>query len=158
MIAPAPNGAAAEVLTYAGDMTTSQLVGQIDSLQGAVRYLRSENSYLKSQDLLSNLEELPSYCSPTPIYSVTTNDTTSASQESTVQRVFWSKEVKGLLHEARVLSATPSVVDLPLVVSGDTPGGWKSRFRAPEIQLHAEKERIRILSRKLDQLSVFKLG
>ncbi|KAL8277717.1 hypothetical protein RQP46_009839 [Phenoliferia psychrophenolica] len=50
-----------EVVSYEGNMETSRLIEQIDSLRGAVRFLRSENSYLKSQDLLSELDQLPLY-------------------------------------------------------------------------------------------------
>ncbi|KAF8610746.1 hypothetical protein BDV93DRAFT_517841 [Ceratobasidium sp. AG-I] len=56
-----------------GDLEASHLLEQIESLRGAVRFLRHENSYLKSQDLLRELNALPSLTSriaprvPSPI-------------------------------------------------------------------------------------------
>ncbi|QRW00779.1 Dynein associated protein [Ceratobasidium sp. AG-Ba] len=60
-----------ETVVAGGDLEASHLLEQIESLRGAVRFLRHENSYLKSQDLLRELHALPSLASrippPTPL-------------------------------------------------------------------------------------------
>ncbi|KAG8679760.1 hypothetical protein FRC08_016754 [Ceratobasidium sp. 394] len=48
-----------ETVVSVGDLEASHLLEQIESLRGAVRFLRHENSYLKSQDLLRELHALP---------------------------------------------------------------------------------------------------
>ncbi|ELU43793.1 dynactin [Rhizoctonia solani AG-1 IA] len=48
-----------EPVIASGDLEASHLLEQIESLRGAVRFLRHENSYLKSQDLLRELNSLP---------------------------------------------------------------------------------------------------
>ncbi|CAE6385420.1 unnamed protein product [Rhizoctonia solani] len=48
-----------EPVVAGGDLEASHLLEQIESLRGAVRFLRHENSYLKSQDLLRELNTLP---------------------------------------------------------------------------------------------------
>ncbi|KAG8695388.1 hypothetical protein FRC09_009176 [Ceratobasidium sp. 395] len=59
-----------EAVAAVGDLEASHLLEQIESLRGAVRFLRHENSYLKSQDLLRELHALPALSSrssqPTP--------------------------------------------------------------------------------------------
>ncbi|KAF8317347.1 hypothetical protein DL93DRAFT_2165610 [Clavulina sp. PMI_390] len=49
----------AETLHHEGNLETSYLVDQLDSLRGTVRFLRSENSYLKGQDLIRAVQSLP---------------------------------------------------------------------------------------------------
>ncbi|KAH7340157.1 dynein associated protein-domain-containing protein [Rhizoctonia solani] len=48
-----------EPVVAGGDLEVSHLLEQIESLRGAVRFLRHENSHLKSQDLLRELNALP---------------------------------------------------------------------------------------------------
>ncbi|KAK4702285.1 dynactin 1, partial [Phenoliferia sp. Uapishka_3] len=148
-----------EAVSYEGNMETSRLIEQIDSLRGAVRFLRSENSYLKSQDLLAELEELPTYAFTTPpVPSPPTPGKPSRSRQSSaaidpvVQRQSFAAESKLLLREARVLSATPRLVDLSLVKPGGRMAGWQPSARAPESQYMAEKERARSLGRKVERL------
>jgi dynactin 1 len=43
-----------------GNLEASHLLEQIESLRGAVRFLRTENGYLKGQDLLKEIQSLPS--------------------------------------------------------------------------------------------------
>lgn len=139
-------------------METSRLIEQIESLRGAVRFLRSENSYLKSQDLLLELDQLPSYSLP-PLPSSPPKSTglplTASSLLSTdpsiIQRTLIT-ESKVLLREARVLSATPRMIDLSLVRPGGKITGWKSRARDPNSQWEVEKDRVRDLSRRVERL------
>jgi len=42
-----------------GNLEASHLLEQIESLRGAVRFLRTENGYLKGQDLLKEIQSLP---------------------------------------------------------------------------------------------------
>ncbi|KAJ1310514.1 hypothetical protein OPQ81_007245 [Rhizoctonia solani] len=57
--APGMQPATEEPVVAGGDLEVSHLLEQIESLRGAVRFLRHENSYLKSQDLLRELNSLP---------------------------------------------------------------------------------------------------
>ena len=138
-------------------METSRLIEQIDSLRGAVRFLRSENSYLKSQDLLAELELLPTYSvstppPPLPTPGVPTRPRQSIATDPAVLRQSFAAESKLLLREARVLSATPRLVDLSLVKPGGRTAGWQPGARAPASQVLAEKERARLLGRKVERL------
>ncbi|CAE6345447.1 unnamed protein product [Rhizoctonia solani] len=61
--APGMQTTTEEPVIATGDLEASHLLEQasrIESLRGAVRFLRHENSYLKSQDLLRELNSLPS--------------------------------------------------------------------------------------------------
>lgn len=129
-------------------METSYLIEQIDSLRGAIRFLRSENSYLKSQDLLAELEELPSYSSPPPS---PPREPAGLPISNEPPLLSFATQSKLLLREARLLSSTPRLVDLSVVKAGGK-GGWQPSARAPRNQLLAEKERSRILGRKVEKL------
>lgn len=153
-----------ESISYEGNMETSRLIEQIESLRGAVRFLRSENSYLKSQDLLLELDQLPSYSlpplPPSPTKSTGIPLTASSflpTDPSIIQRNFVT-ESKLLLREARVLSATPRMIDLSLVRPGGKSVGWKSRSRDPNSQWEVEKDRVRDLSRRVERLKEMRLG
>lgn len=133
-------------------METSYLIQQIDSLRGAVRFLRSENSYIKSQDLLAELDDLPSYTTPRPQPSPPREPTgLPAAHSANPPPLSFATQSKLLLREARLISSTPRLVDLSLVKVGGKPG-WQPSARAPRNQLLAEKERSRALSRKVQQL------
>lgn len=43
-----------------GNLEVSHLLEQIESLRGAVRFLRTENGYLKGQEMLKEIQSLPS--------------------------------------------------------------------------------------------------
>lgn len=142
-------------------METSRLIEQIESLRGAVRFLRSENSYLKSQDLLLELDQLPTYSlpplppsessSPTPTGLPTTASSLLPTSAAVLQRTLLT-ESKLLLRDARVLSATPKMIDLSQVRPNGKVGGWKSRSRDPVSQWEIEKDRARDLSRRIERL------
>lgn len=141
-----------ETVAYEGSMETSYLIQQIDSLRGAVRFLRSENSYIKSQDLLAELDDLPSYTAPRPQPSPPREPTgLPAARSANPPPLSFATQSKLLLREARLISSTPRLVDLSLVKVGGKPG-WQPSARAPRNQLLAEKERSRALSRKVQQL------
>ncbi|KAG9118459.1 hypothetical protein FRC07_007022, partial [Ceratobasidium sp. 392] len=76
-----------ETVVAVGDLEASHLLEQIESLRGAVRFLRHENSYLKSQDLLRELHALPALSSrpsaPTPL---PTRSNVAAPRRTTVAR------------------------------------------------------------------------
>ena len=155
---------------YDGNMETSSLVEQIESLRGAVRYLRSEIALLKSQDLMGELDGLPRYTfnSSFPLASSTAtdgpkdavdNDGREGKDDAQVQDRFYAASLQSLLHEARILSATPKVVDLSFALQASVGGEkgrgrkWMPASRAPEMQWMVEKERTRVLSRKLEKLT-----
>jgi dynactin 1 len=154
---------------YDGNMETSRLVEQIESLRGAVRYLRSEIALLKSQDLMGELDALPRYTynSSSPFTSTATDgpkdavddDGRAGKDDAQVQDRFYAASLKSLLHEARILSATPKVVDLSFALQASVGGEkgrgrkWMPASRAPEMQWMVEKERTRELSRKLEKLT-----
>lgn len=144
-------------LKYDASMESSRLVQQIDSLRAAVRFLKSENAHLKSQDLLAELDQLPSYSSPPPRTAFTgvprESGIKGAPTDPVAQKLFYAAEIKGLLHEARILSATPQLVDLTLYKPpGGVGGGWQPRARTPAAQFEVEKERTLALQRRLNLL------
>ncbi|GAA6042719.1 hypothetical protein JCM8097_005546 [Rhodosporidiobolus ruineniae] len=149
---------------YEGNLETAFLVKQVTSLRSALRFLRSENSYLKSHDLLSTLDSLPTYSlPPTPPL---TPEPPSDSDDSPSDRrsaflsppspvklpaAAFATRSKLLLREARLLSATPRLVDVSQIapVSADGRKSWQPARRDPRNQLWAEKERARQLERKM---------
>ncbi|SCV67323.1 BQ2448_5969 [Microbotryum intermedium] len=154
-----------EAVVYEGNMETSYLIEQIESLRNAVRFLRSENSYLKSQDLLTEFDALPTYSLPAiaplalpkeasglPVSSCRVPLASATSPTlAPLEPTSFAVQSKQLLHEARLLSATPRLVDL----SGVRPGGkkgWTPSARLPSSQLRAEKDRSKALSRKVEAL------
>lgn len=145
-------------------METTYLVEQIESLRGALRFLRSENSYLKSQDLLAELDKvLPPTALPAP--SPTTNEPTGLPakrlQPAPVDPHAFATRSKALLREVRLASCSPRLVDLSTVGGGQKAvagagvggrGGWQPRSRTPRAQLTAEKERWKSLRRRVELL------
>ncbi|GAA5901065.1 hypothetical protein JCM5296_007301 [Sporobolomyces johnsonii] len=153
-------------VAYEGNMETAYLVEQITSLRSAVRFLRSENSYLKSQDLLADLDSLPSYALPptppfTPEPSSDEDDSVPAPSLSRLSKKLatlpaqsFATQSQQLLREARLVSATPRLVDLSQIAPIGAKGrrGWQPAQRDPRHQLWAEKERARELERKVKLL------
>lgn len=145
-----------ESAVYEGNLETWRLVEQIESLRGAIRFLRSENSYLKSQDMLGTLEDLPTYTvasapppsTPSQLAGIPARSLREISTDPTARRREFASESRQLLLEARLLSATPKVVDLSL----PQRGRWQPGSRAPQHQLRAEKERVQDLARRVDKL------
>lgn len=161
-------------------METAHLLDRIAALRNAVKFLRSENAYLKSHDLLSDLDALPT-CElpPTPPRSPEPSaeadpsaaavrrpsaglpwvpTSASAGAGAVVPPESFAVRSKRLLREARLLSCTPRLVELPrppAVVADDAPsaaargGAGGSRRRDPRQQLWAEKERARRLEQRL---------
>lgn len=113
-----------EGVSWEGSMETSRLIAQIESLRGAVRFLRSENSTLKAKDFLLELEELPSYTSP-----------------RTYQNTAKLVGVKKLMGEVREVLASPIMIDL-------------SGKRKPESQLSLINSRTSALAMRLQLLSL----
>ncbi|CEQ40814.1 SPOSA6832_02476 [Sporobolomyces salmonicolor] len=153
-------------VAYEGNMETAYLVEQITSLRSAVRFLRSENSYLKSQDLLADLDSLPSYALPptppfTPEPSSDEDDSVPSPPLSRLSKKLatlpaesFATQSQQLLREARLVSATPRLVDLSQIAPLGAKGkrGWQPAQRDPRNQLWAEKERARELERKVKLL------
>ncbi|GAA5900012.1 uncharacterized protein JCM6883_006062 [Sporobolomyces salmoneus] len=153
---------------YEGNLETAYLVDRIHSLRSTIRFLRSENSYLKSQDLLAELDSLPSYELPptpplTPEPPSTSDDeelsapplslVAARSTRSTLPAQSFAIRSKQLLREARLISATPQLVDLSQVSRvNSTDTRERSARRDPKQQLWAEKERVRNLERKMRNL------
>jgi dynactin 1 len=57
-----------EIVQVEGNLETSHLLEQIDTLRGTVRFLRTENGYLKGQDMLRELRSLPPLDIPSKFY------------------------------------------------------------------------------------------
>ncbi|GAA5828534.1 hypothetical protein JCM11251_000839 [Rhodosporidiobolus azoricus] len=155
----------ADPSVYEGNMETSYLIEQITSLRSALRFLRSENSYLKSQDLLTSLDVLPTYSLP-PTPPLTPEPPSDSEDEPPTSRSLaplqpvklapqaFATKSRLLLREARLLSATPRLVDvssIPPVGAGGTKA-WQPAKRDPRNQLWAERERARALERKMQAL------
>ncbi|GAA6010163.1 hypothetical protein JCM10207_005646 [Rhodosporidiobolus poonsookiae] len=150
-------------VAYEGNMETAYLIEQITSLRSAIRFLRSENSYLKSHDLLTSLDALPSYdLPPTPPLtpeppSDSEDDASSRFLSSTspsptkLPAQAFATQSKLLLREARLLSASPRLVDISHVAALGSEGkrAWQPARRDPRNQLWAERERARALERKM---------
>lgn len=118
---------------YEGNLETTQLIEQIESLRGATRFLRSENAYLKSQALFRQLNALPSYSvlppAFPPVFPGDSNDGLESpdgeQQDATShspgelnpsdQLRKFAEESKKLYREALTISANPKVVDLTVV-------------------------------------------
>lgn len=154
-------------------METAYLIEQINSLRAALRFLRSENSFLKSQDLLSTLDALPSYdLPPTPPLTPEPSDLDDDDALPSPSRSLlptppialplqaFQTQSRLLLREARLLSATPRLVDVSTTftspsssATGTAPKrAWQPAKRDPQNQLWAEKERARELKRKMERL------
>ncbi|KAH9443907.1 hypothetical protein Pst134EA_025674 [Puccinia striiformis f. sp. tritici] len=164
---------------YEGNLETTQLVEQVESLRGATRYLRAENSYLKSQTLLKQLNALPSYSVSPPAFppvlpgdsegnpssmdadQTSTEDLRSPSNPIDQLRKF-TEESKKLYREALSISANPRVVDLSIVKRPTflpNPSGsnvknpakvWQFKERLPEVQVAKRKEEIEKLRAKIE--------
>ncbi|GAA5939048.1 hypothetical protein JCM3775_002659 [Rhodotorula graminis] len=154
---------------YEGSMETSYLIEQISSLRSAVRFLRQENAYIKSHDLLVQVDALPSYdLPPTPPLTPEPHDPLdlassspflSSSRAATKSLPSPSFAIRSaqLLREARLVSATPRLVDVSRAATGSSAAGdgrkpWQAVRRDPHSQLWAEKERTRLLERKVQRL------
>jgi dynactin 1 len=125
----------------------SHLTDRIESLKAAVRFLRAENSYIKSQDLLAEVEQLPSYSSPQKEHSSGRTVVSVGNSDVT-----FALESKRLMKEARVLSATPNLVDLCSSSSAGSNRSWQGKSRAPEYQFQVEKERLNVMRLKVEKL------
>ncbi|BGP28114.1 hypothetical protein JCM10295v2_007101 [Rhodotorula toruloides] len=146
-------------IAYEGNMETSYLVEQITSLRSAIRFLRGENAYLKSQDLLGDLDKLPSCGLPptpplTPEPPEPSDDLYRLPPDPMSLAQSFSMRSKQLLREARLVSATPRLVDVSHVapLGADSKKAWHPVRRDPRNQLWAEKERARALERKVKLL------
>ncbi|GAA5890444.1 hypothetical protein JCM6882_002923 [Rhodosporidiobolus microsporus] len=158
----------ADPSVYEGNMETSYLIEQITSLRSALRFLRSENSYLKSQDLLSSLNALPTYILPPtpPLTPEPPSDSEQDDSSPTRSRFLsplqpaklppqaFATQSKLLLREARILSATPRLVDVSQIppVGAEGKKAWQPAKRDPRNQLWAERERSRALEKKMQAL------
>ncbi|KZO99357.1 hypothetical protein CALVIDRAFT_477249 [Calocera viscosa TUFC12733] len=149
-----------------GTLETSQLLEQIESLKGALRFLRSENSYLKGQGLLKELNSLPplepmlstrpstfSMSTPPSLAADTSMDSDSDSDRPmtppTVRTL--AEATKHLYSDVLMHAASARVVDLSKMKPDDGLK-WRRRKDTPAYQL-AERRRERdALERKVKGL------
>ena len=122
----------AESIVFTGSLETSQLVAQVESLRGAVRFLRRENGFLKSRGLLDDLAPLPH---------VNTAPPPSDERRALVE------ERHAIAREAVTLAANARVVDLTLYTPGPV---WQRAARRPENQYAAQQDAVRKLLQRLD--------
>jgi dynactin 1 len=120
-------------------------IEQIESLRGAVRYLRAQNALLKSDSLLSDLATLPSYTQATAAAGGVPGG--GGSSDDDARSV--ASESKALLKEAVALSSAPRVVDLSKVRPGK---GWVRAESRPERQFAARQGKVQELLRRVDAL------
>ncbi|MBW0486792.1 hypothetical protein O181_026507 [Austropuccinia psidii MF-1] len=163
---------------YEGNLETTQLVEQIESLRGATRFLRAENSYLKSQNLFKQLNTLPSYSVlPPPFPPILEGDSDGVSTSGSIvsneldqnnhllnqpdendQLRKLAIESTKLYKEALKISATPKVVDLTLVkrrtLQSSEPVGkrkvWQLKERLPQVQHEKRKIEVERLRKKIE--------
>ncbi|KNZ45590.1 uncharacterized protein VP01_7g30 [Puccinia sorghi] len=165
---------------YEGNLETTQLVEQVESLRGATRFLRAENSYLKSQSLLKQLNALPSYSVLPPAFppvlpgdvddskeglgeldEAGDEDWRQAPQNAREQLRKAAQESRQLYREALALSANPRVVDLSIVKRSSSSSSsptqlptrtkvWQFKDRLPQVQVAKRKEEIENLRRKIE--------
>ncbi|KAF8337534.1 dynein associated protein-domain-containing protein [Cantharellus anzutake] len=150
-----------------GNLETSYLLEQIESLRGAVKFLRSENSYLKGQDLLKEIYALP------PLPDLESSYESSSDEESEPERIdsidviesddppslrTLNTATKLLYREVLSFNSSPRVVDLSAV--NQSPGSWLPQKKSPHYQIwersiEADKlrERVRNLAAKTSQAS-----
>ena len=109
---------------------------QIESLRGAVRFLRNQNAVLKSQELFKELNQLPAY-----------DSAVSGDQPERTRRLH--TESTALLREVASFSSTSRVVDL----SGTQLGkSWQPTERKPAAQLALKRANLERLKAKVDKL------
>lgn len=124
-------------LVFTGSLETAQLVAQVESLRGAVRFLRRENGFLKSRGLLDDLGPL-----------VHESGTASIAAVDDERRAL-IEERHAIAREAVKLASTPRVVDLSQFKPGPV---WQPLARRPENQYAAQQGAVHKLSRRLDGL------
>jgi len=156
-----------------GSLETTHLLEQIESLRGAVKFLRSENSYLKGQDLLKELNTLV----PLPELDPSSADSSEATSEADSDEFpssfsrpppslrSLSTATKVLYHDVLTFSSSPRVVDLSVVNDPQKRGGWVPQKKTPQHQLseraaEAEKlkERLRGLSERTASATLSRKG
>ncbi|EUC66057.1 dynactin [Rhizoctonia solani AG-3 Rhs1AP] len=157
-----------EPVVAGGDLEASHLLEQIESLRGAVRFLRHENSYLKSQDLLRELNALPALekkPSPVSLSRISQYDTEeSEEEESPPSPHTLATESKLLYRDLLSFAARPRVVDLSENGNEEEENIRWMRELLPHEQLIARRReskalgrRVRGLAERASQLSVVKL-
>ncbi|KAG9015752.1 hypothetical protein FRB93_012317 [Tulasnella sp. JGI-2019a] len=123
-----------------GNLETSYLLEQVESLRGAVRFLRSENSYLKGQDLLRDINSLPvlaSFAPPTPPLSPSSSASTDLPAPPSPERPTLrslTTESKMLYRDVINFSSSVKVVDLTKLNDGKSKG-WIPQKATPAGQL-----------------------
>ncbi|KAK4049711.1 hypothetical protein OIV83_003986 [Microbotryomycetes sp. JL201] len=154
-----------EPVAFEGNMDTVYLIEQIESLRGAVRFLRQENAFIKSGDLASQLDALPAL----PSRALLRPDLPLATDVSTIANGVPKSAFKGdslpvptdarafavisraLVREVRLLSCSPRLVDVSKAKQGGLPS-WQPKHETPRGQLQAERDRVSRLRSRVQQL------
>ncbi|EJT98432.1 hypothetical protein DACRYDRAFT_118713 [Dacryopinax primogenitus] len=154
-----------DLLIAEGTLETSQLIEQVDSLKGALRFLRSENSYLKGQGLLKEVNSLPPLepvlSARAPILDVlqppslvadnADSDTESDRLATPPSTRTLAEATKHLYSDVLMHAATAKMVDLSKM-GPDDGLKWRRRKDTPAYQL-AERRRERdLLDRRVKGL------
>ncbi|KIR68423.1 dynactin 1 [Cryptococcus bacillisporus CA1873] len=148
-------------------LESSQLAEQVESLKGAVRFLRSENALLKSRELYNDIHSLstlqyrsepqmpdlvPSNIPTSPSSSessLPTTPTHSPMRSLPMTKHIIEVESRILLHQVAKFQASAKVVDISNLGGKE---GWKSRKNAPELQYREWKKKEKRLEKKLEGL------
>ncbi|KIR29722.1 dynactin 1 [Cryptococcus deuterogattii LA55] len=148
-------------------LESSQLAEQVESLKGAVRFLRSENALLKSRELYNDIHSLsalqyrfepqmpdlvPSNIPTSPSSSessLPTTPTHSPMRSLPMTKHIIEVESRILLHQMAKFHASAKVVDISNLGGKE---GWKSRKNAPELQYREWKKKEKRLEKKLEGL------
>ncbi|KGB74790.3 dynactin 1 [Cryptococcus deuterogattii R265] len=148
-------------------LESSQLAEQVESLKGAVRFLRSENALLKSRELYNDIHSLsalqyrfepqmpdlvPSNIPTSPSSSessLPTTPTHSPMRSLPMTKHIIEVESRILLHQMAKFQASAKVVDISNLGGKE---GWKSRKNAPELQYREWKKKEKRLEKKLEGL------
>ncbi|KAF9434926.1 hypothetical protein BGZ76_007186 [Entomortierella beljakovae] len=151
------------------------LLIQIESLKSALRFLRSENASLRTRAAMLDLGLTPDMSSLTePLSRGTENEESALQSESSQKR---SKsvdtelkavalETKRLIKDARVICASPKIVDLTKHTTSKisvaaTPAGdntnanrrhWQAQQTRPEWQYHTQQAALYTIQKRSNEL------
>nr|KIR89490.1 dynactin 1 [Cryptococcus tetragattii IND107] len=155
------------IIGSSAGLESSQLAEQVESLKGAVRFLRSENALLKSRELYNDIHSLsalqyrsepqmpdlvPSNIPTSPSSSessLPTTPTHSPMRSLPMTKHIIEVESRILLHQMAKFQAIAKVVDISSLGGKE---GWKSRKNAPELQYREWKKKEKRLEKKLEGL------
>ncbi|KAF9216830.1 hypothetical protein BGZ59_007829 [Podila verticillata] len=143
------------------------LLIQIDSLKSALRYLRSENSSLRTRAALQDLGLTPDASAlSAPLGRVDGKSKLIDSSEGTGKRSADTElkavalETKRLIKDARLICASPKIVDLTKHTTSSAPVStpetprrhWQAQQSRPEWQYHTQQAALTTIQQRSNEL------